>query len=104
MSGRQITSTLARAEGVDALPRTFLEWSPNRWADRAEIMHGLCGILCTTSGQKLWQGQVRSPSYDVIRSTDSDRLFQEIAFSATRLAAILRNGDIMHDLDHQMTT
>ena len=36
-------------------------------------------------------------SYDVIRGTASDRLFKEIVFSATELAAINWNLDIMHD-------
>ena len=33
-------------------PRVFLKWPPNRWADRAEILLSLWGILCTTFGEK----------------------------------------------------
>ena len=80
---------------------------PPRWADRAEILHGL---LYTASFLQLlaifWLGRVRSQSYDydVIRGTASDRFFKEIVFSDTWLAAIDRNVYIMHDLGQQMTT
>ena len=41
--------SLARAGGrVDAPPMSFLEWPPNRWGDRAEILHSLWDIFCTT--------------------------------------------------------
>ena len=50
-------------------------------------------------------GHVIEPSsYDIIRGTASGRLFNEIVFSATGLAAIDWNGDIMHDLGQHMTT
>ena len=48
-------------------------------------------------------GQFISRSYDVIRGTASDRLFKEIVFSATELAAIDCNGEIMNGLGQQMT-
>ena len=51
---------------------------------------------------KNWQGQVRSLSYDVIRGTASDQLFKEAVFSVMGLAAIDRNGDIMHDSGQHM--
>ena len=54
--------------------------------------------------KKNWPGQVRSRIYDVIRGTASDRLFKEIVFSVTKLAAIDWNGDFMHSLGQQMTT
>ena len=34
----------------------------------------------------------------MIRGTASGRLFKEIVFSATKLAAINWNGDVIHDL------
>ena len=45
-----------------------------------------------------------SRSYEVIRVTVSDRLFKEIVFSATEIAAIDWNEDIMHGLGQRMTT
>ena len=65
----------------------------------------LWNILCATFGKKK-NGLVRSGyRYDVIRGTEaSDRLFKGIVFSATGLAAIDWNGDIVHDLGQQMTT
>ena len=44
-----------------------------------------------------------SRSYDVTRGTTSGRLFGEIVFSATELAVIDWNGDIMHELGQNMT-
>ena len=49
-------------------------------------------------------GQVRSRSYDVLKGTASDRLSKDIVFSATDLAIIDCDGDIMHDLGQKMTT
>ena len=54
-------------------------------------------------GEKL-TGSGKSRSYYVIRGTASDGLLKEIVFSATELAAIDWNGDIMHDLGQNMTT
>ena len=89
------TLPLARAgRGVMHPPWVFLEWPPNRWADRAQILHSLWGILCAAFGIKNWPVQVRSRSYDVMRGTTSDRLFKEIVFSSTGLAAINWNGDV----------
>ena len=39
-----------------------------------------------------------------MRGTASDRFLEEIMFSATELAAIDLNEDIMHDLGQQITT
>ena len=54
-----------------------------------------------------WQqkiDRVRSgQSYDVIRGPASDQFFKEV-FSAMKLAAIDKNGDIMHDLGQHTNT
>ena len=40
-------------------PWVFLEWPPNDWVVRAEILHSLWGILCATFGKKMTgSGQV----------------------------------------------
>ena len=45
--------TLPRARGGGCNPPiSFLEWSPNRWADRTKILHSLWGTLCATFGKK----------------------------------------------------
>ena len=67
---------------------SFLEWLPNCWADHAEILHSLWGIPCAASGEKI-PGQVRSPSYDVIRGIASHRLFKEIVVSYGRIIMTL---------------
>ena len=52
-----LTLASAGGGGVGATPpRVFLEWPPNRWADRAEILHSLWGILCATFGKKILTG------------------------------------------------
>ena len=48
--------TLVRAGGGDAPPMSFLEWPPNGWADRAEILDSLWSILCATFGKKKMTG------------------------------------------------
>ena len=48
--------------------------------------------------------RVRSPSYDVLSGTASDRFLKKIVLSAIQFAVIDRNGDIMHDLCQHMTT
>ena len=83
-------------------PLVFLEWPPNRRADRAEIWHSLWGIFYATLVRKMWPGQVRIRSYDVIRGRASDRLFKET--NTTELAIIDWNRDVMHDLGQNMTT
>ena len=78
--------TLARAGGGGVMhPHEFffLELPSNGWADLADILHSLWGILCVTFDKKYWPGQVRSPSYDVIRGTASDRFLKKIVFSVT---------------------
>ena len=39
-------------EGATRPPIIFLKWLPNCCEDRAEILHNLWGILCTTFGKK----------------------------------------------------
>ena len=97
--------TLARARGGgDANPHELF-WNGRRTAER--IAMKFCVAYRASFEQLLtkknWPGKVRSPSYDVIRGTASGRLFNEIVFSATGLAAIDWNGDIMHDLGQHMT-
>ena len=90
--------------GEGATPMSFSEMCTECWADHAEILHRLWGILCTTFGEKFWLGQFRPQSYDVIRGIASNRLFKEIVFSATEFAANDWNGDIMHGFGQLMTT
>ena len=42
-----------RGGEVDAPPWVFLEWPPNGWVDRAEILHSLWGIFCATFDKKI---------------------------------------------------
>ena len=50
--------TLERLGGgvVSTPPEVFLRCTPNYEADRAEILHSLWGILCTTFGKKILTG------------------------------------------------
>ena len=55
VQGYRHSLTLARAGGCNP-PLAFLEWPPNRGADRAEILLSLWGILCTTFGKNVLTG------------------------------------------------
>ena len=94
--------TLASGEGCTPM-RLFrnARRTAGRIALKMCIAHG--AVLAQLLGEK-WPGQVRPRNYDVIRGTASDRLFKKIVYSATELAAIDWNGDIMHGLGQQMTT
>ena len=49
--------TFVRAGGcINLSPLVFVEWPTNRWAERAEILHSLWGVLCTTFGKKKLTG------------------------------------------------
>ena len=102
----KITLTLASVGGGGGWcnpRRVFLEWPPNRWTDRAENLHSLWGILCAAFREKLTgSGQVTELWHH--KRTAFDRLFRDIVCSATELAAIDWNGDIMNNLGQQMTT
>ena len=89
----------------------FLNWPPNGWAGRAEILHNLWGILCINYGKRNCQKknrkeakEVRSQSYDVIGDTTSYRFLKEIVFSAIELVVTDLNGDIMRALGQKIAT
>ena len=90
----------------------FLKWPPNGWADRAEIVHKLWGILCTTYDKKNCQekknGKEKTKS-QVIELWRRKRyslpsIFEEIVFSAIQLVAIDLNGHIMRALGQKIAT
>ena len=56
-----------------------LKTTPNRSADRLKILHSLFGILCASFAKQ--NDRIRSGMqiYDIVRSTNRDQFFREIA-------------------------
>ena len=78
--------TRARTGGggdVTPSPHEFF-WNGRRTTGRIALK--LCTAYVASLAKLLaknnWPGQVRSPSYDVIRGTASDRFFKKVVFSA----------------------
>ena len=63
----------------------------------------LWGILCAAFGKKVWSGQVRSLSYDVIRGTTFAKISGKLWVNATCRGAIDLNGDSCWDWCQYMT-
>ena len=75
--------TLASGGWLMQPPWVFLSWTLHRLEYRAEILHSLWGVFCATFGEKIWSGQVRSRSYDVITGTTFGKISTKSWVNAT---------------------